>query len=118
MTLLHQLLAYVTLVCAGLVLVAAGLGLAAPRRLRVWLDRAILLALLALGVALLSGLPLIVLASGPADPLHFVYALIGPAMLIGARYWGHDVGLRRRALYMAVAAVALLAVVYRLFTTG
>lgn len=118
MTLLHQWLAYLALAGASLVLVAAGLGLVAPQRLRMWLDRAILLALLALGLALLSGLPLILLTGGPADPLHFLYALIGPAMLVGARYWGHDVALRRRALYMAVAAVALLAVIYRLFTTG
>jgi len=117
-TLLHQWLAYLALAGAALVLVAAGSGLVAPRRIRVWLDRAILVALVALGVALLSGLPLIVLTGGPADPLHLVYALIGPAMLAGARYWGHDVGLRRRALYMAVAALALLAVIYRLFTTG
>jgi hypothetical protein len=118
MTLVHMLLAYVTLGGAGLVLIAAVLGLAAPQRLRVWLDRAILAALIALAISLLSGLPLIVLAGGPADPLHFLYALVAPAVGAGARYLGHNVDVRRRAIYMTVAAIALLGVVYRLFATG
>ena len=115
---LHQALGYATAAAAVLLLAAAALGLAAPERLRVWLDRAILVALVALGIAALSGLPLIVLTGGPADPLHFLYAVIGPGLIVVARYLGHDVDRRRRALYMAVAAITVLAVIYRLFTTG
>ncbi len=118
MTPVHQWLAYVALAGAVLLLAAAALGLAAPPRLRVWLDRAILVALVALAIAALSGLPLIVLSGGPADPLHLLYAVIGPGLIVVARYLGNDVDRRRRALYMAVAAITLLAVIYRLFTTG
>ena len=65
-------------IVAVLVLLVALLGAILPAALRPWLDRAILLALGLLAVALVSGMPLIVLAGGPADPLHFLYALLLP----------------------------------------
>lgn len=95
-----------------------GAAIVWPQRLRIWLDRLILVALAAMAIGVISGLPLILISGGPADPLHFVYALVAPALIAGARYLGHDVDLRRRAILVTAAAVALLGVVYRLFATG
>jgi hypothetical protein len=118
LTELHLLLAYAAAVAGAVILLTALAGMVAGPPLRVWLDRSILAALAALLLAALTGLPLVLLTGPPADPLHLVYAAAAPLVLLTGRYLGRRGSLRRRALLVAIAGVALLGVIYRLFTTG
>jgi len=116
-SLLHGLLAY-ALAAGTLVMVATGVAAAAvgPRS-RIWLDRLILGTLGLWLLAAATGLPLM-LVRPPTDPLHLVYGVAAPLILLGGRYLGRGASVRRRAVLVAVASVALLGVIYRLFTTA
>jgi hypothetical protein len=115
---LHDLLAYAALAAALATLLVAVVGTVAGGPVRIWLDRLILLTLAALAAAALSGLPLALLAGLPADVLHLVYGLSAPLVLLAGRYLGRRGSLHRRSLLVALATLALLGVIYRLFTTA
>jgi hypothetical protein len=83
---------------------------------RLALDRAILVALAAVVVAIGSGLVLLAGGGRPADALHFVYAAAALVALVIARFAG--VFARRRALAVVVGAIVLVALVVRLAQTG
>lgn len=85
-----------------------------PGRLAV--DRAILVAIAAVILAIGSGLLLLAVGGRPVDALHFVYAAAALATLPIARFAGAFAG--RRALAVAVGAVVLVALVVRLAQTG
>lgn len=118
MVALHTLLAYLAAVLGMATLALAVVGVAVGRPVRIWLDRLILLTLAALVVAAIAGLPLTVLVGVPADVLHLLYGLVGPLILVGGRYLGRSGSVRRRSFFVALASLAVLGVVYRLFTTG
>lgn len=118
MSQLHLLLAYAAAVIVGLTLLAALAGILVGPRLRLLVDRLILLAILALVVVSVVGLPLPLLVGPPRDVLHLLYAVAGPIVLLGGRYLGRAGSLRQRFVFVAIAALALLGVIYRLFTTA
>ncbi len=114
----HLLLAYATAALTVVLAVVALLAAVRPRRARSLLDRTILAIGVALAISALSGLVLPVLSGGPADPLHFLYAIVAPVVIFGARYLGRAPDVRRRGLWMLAAAIVLAGIVLRLFTTG
>lgn len=118
MSQLHLLLAYGAAALAIAAVLVAVAAMAAGSPLRLLLDRAVLIAAAALLLAALSGLPLLVIEGAPADALHLLYGAVGPLVLLGGRYLGRSGSIRRRATLVAIAALALLGVIYRLFTTG
>jgi hypothetical protein len=114
----HLFLAYAAAAVALLTLVGAIAALVLGVRLRLLLDRLILVAVVVLLLAAVSGLPMILFGGPPADVLHLVYGAVAPVILLGGRYLGRGGSMGRRAAIVAIAALALLGVVYRLFTTG
>lgn len=82
---------------------------------RLWVDRAILVALGVAIVAAVAGLVVLVGGTGPADPLHFLYAVVALAALPLARFWPAP---RRRRGLLLLGALVLGGVVVRLFQTG
>jgi hypothetical protein len=115
---LHYWIGWLNAALAAVVLATALAALALGDKLRNWLDRALLAASAALLLGALSGLALPFLVGQPRDVLHWLYGLLGPVVLLGARYLGRNGTTRRRAAFVALGAVALLGVVYRLFTTA
>jgi hypothetical protein len=81
------------------------------------LDRAILVTLAVVAVAVLSGLVVAVTVGGPADPLHFLYGLLALAAVPISRSIraGDD---RRIGSAVVVGALIALGAVIRLFMTG
>jgi hypothetical protein len=112
----HRLIAIVAGVAAAatvaVVVVRAWLG--RPGRLAV--DRVILAALVVIVANVAVGLVLLATGSRPADPLHFLYAVVALLALPIARFWGALE--RRRALALAIGGVVLVGLVVRLFQTG
>ncbi|HEY3522882.1 MAG TPA: hypothetical protein VGK63_04200 [Candidatus Limnocylindrales bacterium] len=101
-----------------LVLIAAiALGLGA-RSTRLWLDRAILVALILAAIDALVGIVLIASGHGPSDLLHVVYGAAALLVLPIARWAGRGADPRRRALWVAAGSVVLAAVLLRLAQTG
>ncbi|HSH21521.1 MAG TPA: hypothetical protein VK992_02740 [Candidatus Caenarcaniphilales bacterium] len=118
MTELHLVLAYVAAASVAATLLAAVAGMAIGPRVRVLIDRLILAAVALLVVTALAGVPLVLLVGPPSDILHVVYAVVAPLILLAGRYLGRDPAMRRRSAFVAVATLAVVGVVYRLFTTG
>ena len=85
-----------------------------PGRLAV--DRAILIAIAAVLVAIGSGLLLLAAGGRPADALHFVYAAAALAVLPIVRFTAAFSS--RRPLAVVVGALVLVALVVRLAQTG
>ena len=113
---IHHLIALLVAAAAlvlGLVVLVGGVG---HRPVRFASDRAILVALVLVGIGIASGLVIFATSGAPADPLHFVYALVALAVLPVARFW--DRLARHRGLAVGVGAVLLGALVLRLFQTG
>ena len=101
-----------------LVLVAAiALGLGA-RGAKLWLDRAILVALILAAIDALVGIALIASGHGPSDLLHVVYGAAALLVLPIARWAGRGGDTRRRALWVAAGSVVLAGVLLRLAQTG
>lgn len=112
----HHLAALLVAASALGLLVVVAVGAARHRPLRFASDRAILLALALVGLGIVSGLVIFVTGGAPADPLHFVYAVVALGVLPVARFW--DRLARHRALALAIGAVLLAALALRLFQTG
>ena len=81
-------------------------------------DRVLLVALLLCSLAVVSG-PLTALVAGlPPDPLHLVYGAAALAVMPVARYLGRAGEPRRRAGWLALGSLVLLALLVRLVQTG
>ena len=113
---IHHLAAPLVAAAALVLLVTVVVGAARHRPVRFASDRAILLALGLVSLGILSGLVTLVAGGAPADPLHFVYAVVALAVLPVVRFW--DRLARRRALALAIGAVVLAALMLRLFQTA
>jgi hypothetical protein len=101
----------------GVVVAAVTIGwgrFGRPGRLAV--DRAILVAMAAVLLAIGSGLLVLAAGGRPADALHFVYAAAALAALPIARFAGWFAS--RRALAVVVGALVVAALVVRLAQTG
>jgi hypothetical protein len=104
----------------GLLLVAV-LGVLHRRLGRagiLWLDRAILVTLAVIAAAVLTGLVVALTDRGPADPLHFLYALLALAVLPVARAVGAGRSDRRLERAVLIGAAIGLGAVLRLSMTG
>jgi hypothetical protein len=113
----HRLLGWLVGGAALIAGVVAVAGWARPPLRRHWLDRSILAAIALVGIDVVVGLALLVTGARPADPLHFLYAVLALAALPAARFWG---GLRRspRAGMILLGAIVLVGLVVRLYQTG
>ena len=126
----HQFLGFGALLVTVVLLFAAcwsavaARGSAGTRDHRFAVDRAILALLVVLVVDGLIGLGLLVTGVRPADPIHLLY---GPAAFATAPvgYWlarrggfRAGSGRSRRDAWVALAAIVLLGIEYRLFVTG
>jgi hypothetical protein len=85
---------------------------------RLLADRLVLAAIAVVAVAAASGLAVLVLVGPPSDALHFVYAAVALLGFPVVRYVARNAQPRRFSLFLGIAAVALLGVVARLWTTG
>lgn len=98
-----------TAVCA-----VALVGWLRPPISRLWLDRAALLGVGVAVLAVLAGGLAVATGSWPADPLHFLYAVVAVLTLPIARAWGEA----PRPGPMLVGGLVLLGVILRLFQTA
>ena len=113
----HPLLAWLSVVIVGVVLVTALAALLVDQRLRRILD---------LGCWLRSWHSASLLWPGCrcgsveacGDPLHLVYAVALPVALIGGRLFLARPKLRDRLIVFGVWAIVLLGIALRLFMTG
>ena len=112
------------IIAAGAVVLGAlvGLRIAARRSARVWLDRLVLglIAVVAANIAL-GGLVVILAPggrSGPADPLHLVYAVAALLALPVARFEVERRGSTRVGWWVCAGGVVTLGVLLRLWATG
>jgi hypothetical protein len=102
-----------------LLIVAASIALAlGAREARLWLDRAILVALVVAGLDAVVGIALIASGHAPSDLLHVVYGAATLVVLPVVRWAGRGRDLRRRALWMVAGSVVLAGVLLRLTQTG
>jgi hypothetical protein len=113
---IHHVAAPLVAVVALVLLAIVVVGAIRHRPVRFASDRAILLALGLVSVGIVTGLAILVSGGAPADPLHFVYAVVALAVLPAVRFW--DRLARRRAVALAIGAVVLAALMLRLFQTG
>jgi hypothetical protein len=113
----HQLAAFVVLAVAlGVVVVGAAAAFGAWRpRLA---DRLILVSLVAVAVAIVTGGVLGLIGARVGDPLHFLYAVAALLVPPVARYLGRMGTPRRRGLAVAVGGLVLAALWLRLSMTG
>jgi hypothetical protein len=100
----------------------AGLGIARGRAMRLWLDRAVLalLVVVAANVAL-GGLVAILGAggrAGPADPLHFVYAVVALLVVPVLRLEAMRRRSARVGWWVCAGAIVTLGALLRLWATG
>jgi hypothetical protein len=115
---LHALLAWVA-VAGTLALLAAAILTATGRvASHLLLDRAILVQSGTMTVAVLSGLAAPVAGRLPADPLHFLYAIVALVVAPSVRAWTRAADDRRQGRWQVVAAAVALGAVLRLFMTG
>ena len=111
-------------VAAGAVVLGAlaGLGLAAGRSARLWLDRLVLglLAVVTANVALGGLVAFLGLGgrSGPADPLHLVYAAAALVALPVARFEVERRGSTRVGWWVCGGGLVTLGALLRLWATG
>lgn len=112
----HHLAAPLVAIAALVLVVVVAVGAVRRRPVRLASDRAILLALALVALGIVSGLIVLATGGSPADPLHFVYALVALAVLPAVRFW--DRLERHRALALGIGAVLLAGLALRLFQTG
>jgi hypothetical protein len=101
-----------------LVLVAAIALALGVNGARLWLDRAILVALVLAGLDAFVGIALIASGHGPSDLLHVVYGAAALVVLPVVRWAGRGRDLSRRALWVVAGSVVLAGVLLRLAQTG
>jgi hypothetical protein len=118
MTSVHVALAWLTVAATIGLLVVSVSGAISGRPSRTWIDRFVLVQLVAAGAALVVGLVVAATASPPADPLHFVYALVVVTTLPIARYLTHGRSDTSLARWMAVAILVVMGGLLRSFMTG
>jgi hypothetical protein len=133
MTELHQFAAALAAVATvGLVTAALWSAIAARRSAgasdhRVAVDRLVLAVTALIAGAGAVGLGLLIGGRRPADPLHFLYAIVALATPLGGWWLGARGGFRgparpptriRRAAWLVVAALVLLGLELRLVMTG
>jgi Kef-type K+ transport system membrane component KefB len=115
---IHQALSLIAVVGDVGVLLLAGLGVLLRRWDRVLADRLILAVLAATGLAALAGVAVALQSRPPSDPLHLVYGIAAILVLPIARYLGRSGSDRRRAGWLAVGSLVLLALYARLWMTA
>lgn len=113
---IHHLAAPLAAGTALLLLLVVGFGAARHRPVRFATDRAVLLALVVVALGAVTGLAVFLGGGAPSDPLHFVYAVVALAILPAVRFW--DRLAAHRSLALGAGAVALAALMLRLFQTG
>ena len=116
---LHAWLAVATAVLAVALTVVALLLAVGVLRSRRWLDRLILALLVAVAAALLLG-PVIAIGrgAGPADPLHFVYAMVALLAVPVARLVAYGRGSTRVGWWVVAGGLVTLGALLRLWATG
>jgi hypothetical protein len=118
----HLLFAWLTVGATVVIIVATIPGaidrLAMDTASRRWIDRAILVQLAAAGAATIAGIAITVTASGPRDPLHFLYAAVVLTAVPVTRYVAHGRTGKLFARWMAVAALVVMGALLRSFMTG
>ncbi len=115
---LHTLLAEVALALALIGAIwSAGLLVAGRPPGRLYIVNLVWVVIVLIASAVV-GLLVLVTASGPRDPLHFVYAVLSMVALPIAAAVGSDRPARQRLAVGLVALVVLLILILRLFQTG
>lgn len=112
--LLFQMIALYTLICAGW-------GLINYRRHRPVTDSyrtTLLIAELMFVAQALVGLELLGEGRAPADPLHYLYGLVGIAILPSVTGYAAGRGKKREGLWLGLACLVLFGVSIRAFMTG
>lgn len=112
----HHIAALLAGATALVLLLVVGFGALRHRPTRFAADRAILLALAVVALGILSGLLVFLGGGAPADPLHFVYAVVALAILPAIRFW--DRLARHRSAALGIGALLLAGLALRLFQTG
>ncbi len=113
---LHLVLAIVVAASGLALAVVIVLGHVVGRPFRSGRDRVILVAIGATAASIVLGLVLLATGPGPADPLHFLYAVVALVVLPAIRFW--DRLAARRGLWLGVGGVVLALLAVRLFQTG
>ena len=93
-------------------------GSGGTRDHRFAVDRSLLVLEGLIGLSLVLGLILLAAGRRPADPLHFLYAVVALVTVPAGGWWGGGGGRRRRDAWVAVFAVVLLGIEARLLMTG
>jgi hypothetical protein len=115
---LHAGLAVVTGIAVVLLLaasVAAAVGWAGGR---LWLDRAVLAQAVVALVAVASGLVLLATGARPADPLHFLYAVVLAGLALTVRAAAGRRPTRRVGGWLVMGSLVLGGVLVRAIMTG
>lgn len=115
---IHLALGVAAAVLGGTTAVLAAIGLGRGRLPRLWLDRAILLALFVVALAIVTGPMLLATGHIPNDPLHLLYAGVALATLPIARFAFPAATPRRRAWLMLAGGLLLVGLFVRLLQTG
>jgi hypothetical protein len=114
----HAVLAWLTVASTLAVLIAAVPGAFGRETGRTWIDRAVLVQIVAAALASIVGLVVAVTQRGPGDWLHFVYAVVVLGLVAAVRYAVHGMTGRRFAGWVAVAALIAMGALLRSFMTG
>jgi hypothetical protein len=115
---LHLVLGWIAVAGAIGLFVTAAVTATAVTRSYLLLDRGILAQIVTMSAAIVSGLVVLPTHGGPADPLHFVYAVAGLLVAPVVRYATRNAAPSRMGRWQLVAAFVVLGVVLRLFMTG
>jgi len=98
--------------------VLATIGLMTRRPAMRWIDRAILVELGVVALAIVAGGAVFVSGPGPRDPLHLVYAVAALVTLPIARFAVPSLAPGRRSGALLAGGVILIALTLRLQQTG
>jgi hypothetical protein len=116
---LHAALAILAAIAGGATLLLVAAAAVRGRTIvQPWTDRAILAALALVLANVLVGAGIAVGGRRPADPLHYLYAILAIIALPIARFGGGESWAHRRALVIALGAIVLVGLVVRLVQTG
>ena len=113
---LHSISA--TLVLGAVVLAGLAASVIAMRGGSHWTDRLRIGLTLVIGLQVLLGIVLFVSGARPTESLHLLYGLAALALLPLAGTFGSEAPPRPRAWILAAACLILLAIAWRLASTG